>query len=269
MDRLYEKERDKINIKLLKFERQNCFKSEVEQWESQVTQLKYIHNDLVYKIEKLTKRDTSLDFVLLTQQMTQNIDKELNKLEKVENIEENTENNLTNAIISQESLVHMMEQYKSDIFKLKKSTQMLKRIRKKFNMISHDLDYELERYKIMNAKITYQIIKYSGNNVGKNRQEGGLNIDSLFANNLNDEMSLFEDRIIMDQIKDHEAKLDKLKGEDLQRRKKLYDAKKLAAKELEMTRTRKENLFVEKELDKRKIEIMKHMSKMKVKLIFF
>jgi hypothetical protein len=264
MERLYEKERDKIHSKLLKFEKQSGFKTEVEQWESRVKQLKHSHNDLVYKIEKLTKKDTSLDFVILTQQMTQNIEKELGTLRDVENVEENTENNLAHALIAQESLAHMMENYKADIFKLKKTTEMLKRIRKKFDMTSHDLDYELERYKLMNARIVGQIQKYSDSQVKKGQMRDDVSIDSLFAQNLEDEMSLFEDRIIMDQIKGHEAKLEKLKGEDMIRRKKLYEQKKQAAKELEMSRTRKENLFVEKELDKRKVEILKHMAKMKV-----
>jgi hypothetical protein len=38
MERLYEKERDKIHSKLLKFEKQSGFKTEVEQWESRVKQ---------------------------------------------------------------------------------------------------------------------------------------------------------------------------------------------------------------------------------------
>jgi hypothetical protein len=202
--------------------------------------------------------------VILTQQMTQNIEKELGTLKEVEGVEENTENNLAHALIAQESLAHMMENYKADIFKLKKTTEMLKRIRKKFDMTSHDLDYELERYKVMNARITGQIQKYSDTQFKKGQMRDDISIDSLFAQNLNDEMSLFEDRIIMDEIKGHEAKLEKLKGEDMIRRKKLYEQKKQAAKELEMSRTRKENLFVEKELDKRKVEILKHMAKMKV-----
>jgi hypothetical protein len=38
MERLYEKERDKIHSKLLGFEKQSGFKTEVEQWESRVKQ---------------------------------------------------------------------------------------------------------------------------------------------------------------------------------------------------------------------------------------
>ena len=152
--------------------------------------------------------------------MSQNIDKELATLQDVEVVEENTENNLAHAIIAQESLVHMLETYKADIFKLKKTTEMLKRIRKKFDIMSHDLDYELERYKLMNSRITGQIQKYSDAQVKKGQLRDDISIDSLFAQNLNDEMSMFEDRIIMDQIKGHEAKLEKLKQGDMIRRKK-------------------------------------------------
>ena len=65
------------------------------------------------------------------------------------------------------------------------------------------------------------------------QQDDNISIDSLFAQNLNDEISIFEDRLIIDQIKTHEDRLDKLKEQEVERRKREKEAKIRKGKEEE------------------------------------
>lgn len=230
----------------MKFEKQLNFKEQVKEFEDKVTKLKDYSNDLVYRVALANKKNKSLDFLLTTFQMEDDFSKEIQQLSVINEKSTITDNDLVNAIIQKESLMHMMENYRLDILKLKKNTERLKRIRKKFNIFSHDLDYELERYRSMNQKIQMDILKR--NNEHKNYTGGGykddnVSIDSIFAQNLNDEMSQFEDRIIIEQIKDHEAKLEMKKAEEIQKKKKILDLKRIKDKEIENNRRRKENSF--------------------------
>lgn len=68
----------------------------------------------------------------------------------------------------------------------------------------------------------------------------------------------------MEQIKEHEAKLDKIKEEEMERRKKALELKKIKDREDEKNRQKKETHMLEREFEKKKSEIRKHMQRLKV-----
>ena len=64
MDRLYEKEKEKVAERINRLEKQNQFSSEISEWERRVEELKSYHNAQVYKIKGFEKKIDGLDTVL-------------------------------------------------------------------------------------------------------------------------------------------------------------------------------------------------------------
>lgn len=263
MDRLYEKEKEKVAIKLLRLEKGNVFKSEVDQWETRVTELKKHYNMILYRIEKGDKKFKDLDFIHAAFGGEHNLNKEFKEMDRVKDLNDENEILLTNEIVIQEGLIHKEDANKSDILILKEKIEKLKQVLRNKNIMLQELDYKKNGYRIRNDKMASDMHRLNENKAKRNPNTD-VSVDSLFAQNIQDEMSLYEDRIILDEIKDHEARLEKEKQDELELKKQAMDIKKQKAMEDEIKRKKKATQHLKTELEKKKQDLSKIMKKMKV-----
>jgi len=140
MKNLYDKERDKINDKLKKLERQKLFQNELGNRQKQLNKSKKLQNELSHEISSNKRKiaDLSKQLIKLREKYddTERQAKLLTAREEMEIIDESTHNEK----YTTKSLLHMLGNYKSDILKLKMKVERWKEVTKKLNMEEHDLD---------------------------------------------------------------------------------------------------------------------------------
>jgi DNA repair ATPase RecN len=265
MDRLYEKDKARIVDKLNKFEKQNVFKSEVERLESGLEDLKKYHNDIKYKIKNLDKTDACHENYITGFDQKYKLTRELRDIEYTEEQVRENQNLLLGGQYTQEKLIHKMEQYQSDIMALKKNIQQLQSRVRQCSILNHDINYEIDRARQMQDKMQ---LNFTGGFARKTQKfgpsDGSTAMDTICAQNMEDEMSLFEDRIILNEIKNHEDRLQKEKASQFTRQRVLAEEeRKTKLEELNRER-RKENKRLTKEIEKRFKELSEVMAKMKV-----
>lgn len=265
MDRLYEKDKARIVDKLNKFEKQNVFKSEVERLESGLEDLKKYHNEIKYKIKNLDKTDACHEHCITGFDQKYKLTRELRDIEYTEEQVRENQNLLLGGQYTQEKLIHKMEQYQSDIMALKKNIQQLQSRVRQCSILNHDIDYEIDRARQMQDKMQ---LNFTGGFARKTQKfgpsDGSTAMDTICAQNMEDEMSLFEDRIILNEIKNHEDRLQKEKASEFTRQRVLAEEeRKTKLEELNRER-RKENKRLTKEIEKRFKELSEVMAKMKV-----
>lgn len=269
IERLYKSndQRD-LNENLAKYEKNPNFCSEMKIWQQRVNTLKTIHNDIAFKIESLQKKNAHLDKIISSHGIKKNIQKETKLIENVNETHHHFDFEIENELLQKEVQDHMLECYRSDIFILQKNTEQVKAVKKKLDIMQHDLNYDLSRYKAMNDNkvnernhISEEVIKKRGNSNPFIRK---YELDSLFEKNLHNEISLFDDRIVLKNIKDHELKLHKIKQEEIIEQRKEMVRRKLRRQEEEKERKDQKNAALNKELQSKKDEIENHMVHMKV-----
>lgn len=170
---------------------------------------------------------------------------------------------LAKEIAIQESLTFKMKNNRSDILILKEKIENLKRKNKHCDITLHESEYKIDRCKLLHDKYNSELSKYVRETQDK-KAHHEISVDSLFAQNINDEMSLYEDRIILDEIKDHEARIEKEKAEELERKRIALEVKKQNAADAEAKRKKKANSYLKTELEKKRHELAKIMARMKV-----
>ena len=268
MDRLYEKDKAKIIDKLNKFEKQNIFKTEIERLEDSLEELKKYHNEIEYKIKALDKTSICQTNIISGFDQKYNVERELKEIEFTEEQVRENQNLLSDGQYTQEKLIHKMEQYQSDIMAYKKNIQQLQARVRQCTILNHDIDYEIDRARQMHEKMSMNFTKGGKTWGGSSGKFGGADkstaMDTICAQNMEDEMSLFEDRLILNEIKNHEDKLEKEKGAELMRQRILTEEERKTKLEEANRERRKENKRLTKEIEKRYKELSEVMTKMKV-----
>ena len=267
MDRLYDKERITINSKQRYQENQNNFKNEIDQWESTVKKMKNQYNDLHHNNQVQRKKDYKLgevekdlnDKVNITPPAILSLAIEESKIE-----EKCTETEIEGALNYKDSQNFIYLRSIDDLLILKKNNEKYKEKIRKIKINNVDAEVELDRLKIMNNKIISMFQKEKNKYTKNNQQKKSESIASLFADTLNNEINLFEDRIILEKIQDHEIKLIEEKKFQINIQKEFNEKKKKLLKENNKKKDIKDKIQLRYKFEKLITKISKIMKKFKV-----
>ena len=89
---------------------------------------------------------------------------------------------------------------------------------------------------------------------GKTLYDASTKLETVFGVKLEDELSLYEDRVILDQIKIHEDRLENEKAENQLQSKIDIEQNRIKNRENEIKEHRKKTKLLQKEIDKRQKE---------------
>ena len=174
-----------------------------------------------------------------------------------------TDADLENAINVQDSLIHKLDCCKADIFIHKKNLEKVKAKQKRCSTINKEMTIEIDRLHAANYKIDIELRRLEERRLNRNINTEN-SVDTVFAENIENEMSLFEDRVILGQIKNHEIKLEKEKADELEKRKKALEQRKQKEKDEELKKKKKRQISLKSEIEKKRNEMSKLMAKMEV-----
>ena len=284
MKRLYENDKQKITEKLNCLEKQNVFKSEVHRLEENLEDIKKVHNQIHHKIQSLTKIELSQNNTISAFEKKHNLKRDLDELEVVDELNVDTQNRLADKDFVHEQLVFKLEQYKSDLLAQRKNTQQLNQRLRTSDILKQDYLYEIDRNASINDGMEKKIMRATQSNGfvgiaskslgshkfdwkfqnGRNLYEASTKLDTVFGVKMEDELSLYEDRVILDQIKIHEDELENKKAEEILSKKIDTEQYRIKNRENEIKEHRKKNKLQQKEIDKRQKELTEVMVKMKV-----
>ena len=199
---LYDKERDKINEKLKKLEKQKLFKNEIEKKQKQLNVFKKQHNELIDEIEgnkkKLVDLDNHFEKLRAKYDDSKHQEKVTIALMKIEKIDMETENEK----FTTKSLKHMLSHYKSDILKIKMKVERWKDIMKKLQMEKHELS-------VTSGRLHKWVMDLLADLRLKEAQSKEHSvIQGVFNQDVEDELCIYEDRITLGKIEEHERALE-------------------------------------------------------------
>ena len=273
MKRLYENDKAKIVEKLNQLEKQNVFKTEVHRLEDNLEDIKKVTNQIQFKIQNLTKIEQGQDNTLSAFEKKHNLKSLEKDLAVVDDLNVETQQGLADKEFVHEQLIFKLEQYKSDLLALRKNVQQLNQRLRIADILNQDYHYELDRNASLNNNMEKTIMRASQSNgfmgvtskslgshkfdwkfTGKNLYDASTKLDTVFGVKLEDELSLYEDRVILDQIKIHEDRLENEKAENYLQGQIDTEQNRIKNRENEIKEHRKKTKLLQKEIDKRQKE---------------
>ena len=219
--------RDEINAKLNALEKQKFFRSEIQIRQKQLNICKRETDELKYGIkqkrallQKLKEQEKNLNQKYDTSEVEKTLKERTKEMKEVEARKVNEKG-------TTDSLQYMLNAYKQDILSLKMKVQRWKKLMKMLTLEENDLKVKEKKLNARVGKLLTNLLK-GQHELPPEAQE----LDVMFNQDIEDELSIYEDRITLGQIATHEKDLEFQKEmEKLRRRKKMELQKERKSKE--------------------------------------
>ena len=170
----------------------------------------------------------------------------MNRQDEIEEIDKQT----INEKFTTSSLNWMLDSYKADILRIKMKVQRWKELMKKLEMEETVLKMKEDKLNLQVAKLLSKLVKGQGLARADEKE-----LDPLFNQDIEDELSIFEDRITIEKIAKHEKSLERERDHKLMQERKKREESRRKRNHAICQKQKRKNKKMREDLSKCEIKI--------------